>query len=128
MKKVVSIKLSDSEQVSQYLENLVHPLKDLILAVRNEILSSHTDLNERIKWNAPSYYFQEDILTFNHRQQKFVQIVIHHPSIIEIDSKILIGDYKDRRLVHFDNQEMLEQNKTEFKLVINQIICKIQGF
>ena len=105
-------KPSDQEQVESYMSQLDYPLKDVVEALRRIILASSEKLHERIKWNAPSYYSDVDLLTMNLRSTKFVMIVFHHASIVQIDSPELKGEYKDRRLMYFHGINEVMQ-KTE---------------
>src|SRR5687768_8656532 len=93
----------DGDKVITYMENLDHPLKAEIEAVRNIIKGANSKIGERIKWNVPSYYFQEDIVTFNPRTDKHVHLVFHHPFIVKIKSDLLVGDYVDRRMTYLKN-------------------------
>ncbi len=51
------MKLSDQEQVNAYMSNLKPEVKSEIEAVRKIIKNASPKLNERIKWNATSYYY-----------------------------------------------------------------------
>ena len=69
-------KLSDEEQVTLYMQALEHPLESEIEAVRQAIKSSSDKIKERIKWSAPSYYCNDDLVTFNHRNEKAVHLLL----------------------------------------------------
>ncbi len=114
--------MTDTEKVNEYLKKLEHPLKSEIEAVRKIIIESNEKLSERIKWAAPSFYFKEDLVTFNHRNQKVVQLVFHHPKIVEIQSPFLEGVYKDRRLMHFKNMEEVLARKSELQKIMNDLV------
>jgi hypothetical protein len=104
-----SKKPSDKDQVESYMLQLDHPLKNVAEALRQVILTASEGLNERIKWNAPSYYSNVDLLTMNLRSTKFVLIIFHHISIVDIQSPELKGDYKDRRLMYFHGMDEVVQ-------------------
>ncbi len=73
-----SPKLSGTEQVVQFLENLEHPLKQEIEEVRKIILGTNEHITEQIKWNAPSFcYQQEDRVTMNLQGKGFFRLVFH---------------------------------------------------
>lgn len=119
--------MSDEEKVTAYMKQLKHPFKKEIEAVREIIKGSNKKLNERIKWNAPSYYYKHDLVTFNCRPAKFVLLVFHHPAIVDIPSKLLEGEYKDRRLTYFYSMEEIEKNKKELVKIINALIKTIDN-
>jgi len=121
-KKNKAAKSSDEEQVNAWLTKLEPVVKKEVEAVRKIIKDSSTKLSERIKWNAPSYYYKEDILTFGPYKTQKLLLVFHHPAVVKVKSKLLEGEYKDRRLVHFKDKTDSEKNKTELVRIINEII------
>ncbi len=75
---------------------------------------------ERVKWNAPSFFYKEDIGAFHVRQEKFIHLVLVFPfGIIEDSYGILEGDYRDRRMAYFYSIEDIENKKEALQNVIN---------
>lgn len=107
--------LTGPEIVNDYMSRLQHPLKAEIEAVRVIIKNANSRISERIKWNAPSYYYKEDLVTFNHRATKHVHLVFHHKMIVNIKSDLLEGDYKDRRMVYFVSMNDIKLKKKNWK-------------
>ena len=91
-------------------------------AVRKIIKNASPKLSERIKWNAPSYYYKEDIVTFGPYKVDKILLVFHHPAVVKIKSELLEGDYKNRRLVYFKNKAEADENKKELLRIINEIV------
>lgn len=120
-KKSSTVKLSDAEQVAQYMDALDHPLKKEVEALRKIIKNANPGINERIKWNAPSYYYIDDIVTFGPIKGDKILLVFHHPFIEKVKSKLLEGDYKGRRLVYLDSMTAIKANKKELERIINEI-------
>jgi hypothetical protein len=116
-------KKSDAEFVAEYMLQLDHPLKAEIEVLREIIKGASPAICERIKWNAPSYYAGEDFLTFNHRMTDRVHLIFHHAKIAEINSPLLEGDYKDRRMVYFKNKDEVQLNKTELVRIIRELLA-----
>ncbi len=126
--KAKTVKPSDEEQVSNWLNQLEPEVRKEIDALRKIIKTSSSQLNERIKWNAPSYrYLQLDIVTFGPHKTHKLLLVFHHPEVVKIASPLLEGDYKDRRLVHFKSKADAEKNKKEIARIINEIIKSIDN-
>ena len=125
IKKAKPAKLTDEEQVKEWINKLDAAAKKEIEAVQKIIKSSSTKLSERIKWNAPSYYYKEDILTFGPYKTHKLLLIFHHPAVVKVKSNLLEGEYKDRRLVHFKDKADAEKNKTELLRIINAIIKMI---
>jgi len=114
--------LSDEEQVNSYMSKLSHPLKDEIEAIRTIIKKADGKIGERVKWAAPSYYYKEDLVTFNPRATKHVHLVFHNAAVANIRSPILEGDYKDRRMTYFRDMKEVRSKSKELEKVIKELI------
>jgi hypothetical protein len=125
-KKSASQKLLDQEAVAAYMANLDHPLKEMVESIR-KIIKSNKKLTERIKWNAPSYHYTEDLVTFSLHNKKAVLLVFHHPEIVKIKSTLLEGDYKDRRLASFNNMESVRKWKKEIVTIIDELVKRLNN-
>ncbi len=119
--KKINLK-SDDDKVIEYMDKLVHPLKAEIEEVRCIIKSANTKIAERIKWNAPSYYYKEDLVTFNPLATKHVHLVFHNAGIADIKSGLLEGDYKDRRMTYFNSMADVQSKKKGLRIIINELI------
>lgn len=111
-----------ADPVEAYMNELSHPLKKEIEAVRTIIRRSSKSISERIKWNAPSYYYKEDMVTFNPRATGHVHLVFHHPGIVKIKSALLHGDYKDRRMAYFKDMKEVKAGKKELERIMNELV------
>jgi len=122
-----SKKLTDEELVQAYMDKLEHPLKPAIEALRGIIKGANPTISERIKWNAPSYYYKEDIVTFGPpaRKSDEILLVFHYPGVVKINAEILEGNYKNRRLAIFKNLAEVEANRDELTRILNTIINEI---
>jgi len=126
-KPVKPKKLTDEEQVNAWLNKLDPKVKGEMDAVRKIIKDANPKLKERIKWNAPSYYYNEDIVTFGPYKTHKLLLVFHHPAVVKVKSTLLEGDYKTRRLVHFKDKAEAEKNKKELVRIINEIVKSIDS-
>lgn len=120
--KTKAVKKTDAEKVAEFMEALEHPLKREIEAVRGIIKTADSRIGERIKWNAPSYYYREDLVTFQLRATEHVHLVFHHPSIETIASSLLQGEYKGRRMTYFKNMEEVRNGEEELRRVVGKLI------
>lgn len=121
-------KLTDQELVQNYMDNLTHSLKPEIETLREVIKKSDNRICERIKWNAPSYYHIEDIVTFGPmRKDKQILLVFHHPFVNKIKSELLKGDYKDRRLVAFSSMSEIKDSRKELTRIMKEMVAAIDS-
>jgi uncharacterized protein YdhG (YjbR/CyaY superfamily) len=115
--------VSRTDKVDEFLENLSHPLKAEIEAVRSIIKGVNKDINEEIKWNAPSFNFKgEYLVTFNLREEKRIHLVFHNPQISKVKSKLLEGDYKDRRMAYFADMKDVKEKKPILEKALKDLI------
>ncbi|XVJ65187.1 MAG: hypothetical protein HEQ40_03080 [Lacibacter sp.] len=109
---------TDEEAVTSYMKQLKHELKDEVEVLRQLIRKTSTTLHERIKWNAPSYYTTADIFTFNLSNPSLIRLIFHHPTIVKINSPLLEGNYKDRRIIIFKSAKEITAAKKELCRII----------
>ena len=113
---------NNSEAVDAYMAKLEHPLKAEIEMIRSIIKNARANINEQVKWNAPSFFYKEELVTFNPPMQTAAHVVFHHPNIVKIKTPLLEGDYKDRRMLYFHNAEEFRLNKPAPESIIQQLI------
>jgi hypothetical protein len=118
--------MTDAEKVAEYMAQLNHPLKAEMEALRRIIKQANPAIAERIKWNAPSYYTREDLLTFNHRMQDKVHLIFHNIAIVQIKSELLEGDYKDRRMTYFKDMEAVNTHQAELESILNEYVALVE--
>lgn len=119
-------KPTDAEQVNEWMDKVDTSFKPSINAVRKIIKTAGPKLNERIKWNAPSYYYNEDIVTFGPTKAKDkIILVFHHPDIVKIRSELLQGNYKDRRLVYLNSMKEIKDAQKELERIIKESVAMI---
>jgi hypothetical protein len=64
--------------VDVFIKDLVHPLKDLVIQLRELILRTEPHLTEQVKWNAPSFcYNGDDRITMNLSKKDQVLLIFH---------------------------------------------------
>jgi uncharacterized protein YdhG (YjbR/CyaY superfamily) len=106
-----------------FMENLDHPLKAEVEALRAMIKRINDDIVEDIKWNAPSYRYRGSYLvTFNLRETKRIHLVFHNPLIPKVKSDLLEGDYADRRMLYFSDMKDIKTKKAEFQKVLKELV------
>ena len=94
---------SGSAIVDAYMSDIDHPFKAEIQAVREIILGASPKIAERIKWNAPSFYYKEDLAAFNPRASEYAHLILLFPGGAGVPAKssLLEGKAKDRREAKF---------------------------
>lgn len=72
-----TIKQSKTDDVNDYLDKLVHPLKGVLLELRQHLLTRFSEISEHIKWNSLSFYFNGDMNAFNPKEYKRDLLVVN---------------------------------------------------
>ena len=112
-----------TDKVDEFLENLSHPFKAEVEAVRSIIKGVNKDINEEIKWRAPSFNYKgEYLVTFNLWEEKRIHLVFHNPQIPKVKSKLLEGDYKDRRMAYFAGMKDIKAKKSLLEKALKDLI------
>ena len=115
--------VSRTDKVDEFLENLSHPFKAEVEAVRSIIKGVNKDIAEEIKWKAPSFNYKgEYLVTFNLREEKRIHLVFHNLLIPKVKSNLLEGDYIDRRMVYFANMQDVKANKPALEKALKDLI------
>jgi hypothetical protein len=75
---------------------------------------------ERVKWNAPSYFYIKDMAAFNLHQQDFVQLIFVFPYGLISDNELLQGEWKDRREARFRDMKDIKAKKALLEKIVNE--------
>jgi uncharacterized protein YdhG (YjbR/CyaY superfamily) len=111
------------EQVNEFMDKLEHPLKAEVNMLRQIIRNVNKDITEQIKWNAPSFsYNGQYLVTFNLRPMDHIHLVFHNPMISKVQSKLLEGEYKDRRMAYFTNTNDIQAKKPVLEKALKDLI------
>ena len=120
--------VSRTDKVDAFLRELNHPLTAEVEAVRSIIKGVNKDINEEVKWKAPSFNFKgEYLVTFNLRDVKRIHLVFHNPQIPKVKSKLLEGDYVDRRMAYFADMQDIKAKKPLLEKALKDLIDLISG-
>ena len=100
-----------NKEVTQFLGQLDHPLRQEIEALRQIILQADERLAENIKWNGPNYSIHgEDRITMRIQPPKQIQLIFHRGAKVEEQPKeklikdaagLLVWKSNDRAIASF---------------------------
>jgi uncharacterized protein YdhG (YjbR/CyaY superfamily) len=121
--KKANATVNRTEQVDEFMHGLEHPFKSEVEMVREIIKGVNTDITEQIKWNAPSFSYKgETLVTFNLWEKKRIHLVFHNPMISKVKSKLLEGDYDQRRMAYFSDKKEIQAKKTTLEKVLKDLL------
>lgn len=125
---------SDTAGVDNHILKLALELAVIVTYLRKVILSSNSEIGERIKWNNPSFFYKGAMKPFNPKEYKRELIVFNlfkgrimlvFPSGAKVKdtSGLLTGNYADgRRLIVFENLEDAKSKEKKLQKIIKDWI------
>ena len=129
-----------SAEVSEYISNLVHPLKGVVEDIRQAILATDPEISEQIKWNSPAFYYtgemapfdpkeyKRDIIVFHLRKKDQVLLVFPTGAKINDTTGILEGKFTDgRKMVTIKSVEEFKAKKNALQQVIKQWLSLVEN-
>lgn len=131
-------KLTDTEQVTQHIQNLDPAVRDAVETLRQTILGSDGNIAEQIKWNNPSFYYNGPMAPFDPKEYKRDiavmnlhknRLMLVFPSGASVDDTggLLKGDYKDgRRLAIFKDKADAEAKAGALQDVIKKWLSLVK--
>ena len=116
---------SEKAVVDAYMRDLDHPFKAEIEAVRAVILGASDKISERIKWNAPSFFYKADLAAFNPRATEFAHLILLFPDGAGVPAKssLLEGKAKDRREAKFHGLDDIQSKKKALEKLIKEWVA-----
>ncbi len=119
-------------KVTEFLDELNHPLRKEIEKLRLITLESVTGLTEDIKWNGPNYSFEDrDRITMRIHPPKQIQLIFHRGAkkqdqpekrLIEVKTKLLTWKENDRAIISYKNMTEIEHGQSELTEIIKKWI------
>ncbi|SEI56661.1 protein of unknown function (DU1801) [Dyadobacter sp. SG02] len=117
-----------NKDVTRFLDELGHPLRPEIEALRQIILDASAMLEENIKWNGPNYSVgAEDRITVKIQPPKQIQLVFHRGAkvkeqpkerLVEDATGLLVWKENDRAIASFKNMEAVEAGREALSAIV----------
>lgn len=109
-------------QADDFMHSLDHPLKDLCNTIRDFIKKTDSRIQERIKWNAPSYYAAADFLTFNFNRKDALLLIFHHPYVDTLPANHFDSKPKGRAIIQIQSPEEFINKSSRIQKTIIEIL------
>jgi hypothetical protein len=123
-------------EVEKYIFALNHSLKNELNQLRSIIVFNYPNIEEHIKWNAPSYkIYNDDFLTFNLTKPNEIRLIFHRGTKVKAQPKEkLIQDKSgylkwatnDRAVATFSSKEDIENQKEILILILSKWIKALE--
>lgn len=122
-------------EVALYLRSLEHPLKKELALICKDILGISPEIQEGIKWNAPSFRTKDWFATVNIHGKESIRIILHNGAKAKATAKtgLTIDDPlgllkwlgKDRCLVTFDSATDVKAKRAASKAIVKSWIAQL---
>jgi hypothetical protein len=125
IKRALAPQHDDKAVVDAYMQDVDHPFKAEMQAVRQIILDASDKIGERIKWNAPSFFYKEDLGAFNPRATEYAHLILLFPDGAGMDdsSGLLEGKHKDRREAKFHGMDDVKAKKPALEKLVKRWVA-----
>ena len=110
--------MNENPEVSTWLAELEHPLKDVILAVRAVFLGADERITETIKWKSPTFMYEGNMASFNPRTKAHVSLMFHTGASIAGKHPRLEGGGDTARYMRFADLAEVEDAADEIRAVV----------
>lgn len=107
-----------SPEVESWFEDLEHPMKAEMMAVREVVLSDGR-IDETIKWKSPTFMYRGNLASINPRTKAHVSLMFHTGATIPGDHPMLQGGGDTARYARFESLEEVEATTEALKGVID---------
>ena len=111
--------MSNTKKVDEFMDKLEHPLRAEMEAVRSIIVNANSKMEEDVKWGGPSFFYKEDLATFNPRIKNYVALIFHKGELLNIKSDFLEAASKGKVYAKFYSMEQVKENKELLEKMVN---------
>ena len=110
--------MNENPDVSAWLAELEHPLKDVILAVRGVFLEADERITETIKWKSPTFMYQGNLASIDPKARKHVAVLFHRGAEIPGDHPLLQGGGALARYARFADLASVDDGRDQLTAVV----------
>ncbi len=110
--------MNENPEVSAWLVELDHPLKDAIEAVRVAFLEADERITETIKWKSPTFMYEGNLASIDPKARKHVAVLFHRGAEIPGEHPLLQGDGKLARYTRFGDLAAVEAGRDELAAIV----------
>lgn len=111
--------MKHTKKVDEFIAKLEHPLKAELEAVRSIIVNANPKIEEDVKWGGPSFFYKEDLATFNPRIKNYVALIFHKGALINVKSDFLEEATKGKVYAKFYSMDQVIANKELIEKMVN---------
>ena len=104
-------------EVDAWLAAYDNPMKPVVSVIRKRVLDALPEVDEAIKWQAPTFIYKGNIASFFPKAKKHASLMFHKGAEIPGDFPNLKGDGKEARNFKIASLEDLDAKTDELVAV-----------
>lgn len=110
--------MATSTEVDAFFDELDHPLKDVMQAVRRAVLDADERMSETIKWKSPTFMYEGNLASINPRAKAHISLMFHTGAQIPGEFAHLEGGGDTARYMRFADLETVEALGEELSAIV----------
>jgi hypothetical protein len=104
--------------VDAWFDSLDHPLKQVMLRVRELILAADPRITETMKWQSPTFMYSGNLASIDPHAKRWVSVLFHRGAEIPGEHPILGGEGRLARYARFVDVEAVEMDRPALEAVV----------
>ena len=105
-------------EVEAWLDHYDNPMKDVVLRMRDIVLDADPRLDECIKWQAPTFTYKGNLISFQPRAKQFVSLLFHTGASIPGDHPLLEGGGDTARYARLDDLDAVDRARPQLEAIV----------
>ncbi len=105
-------------EVDAWFVDYDNPQKELLLKIRDVVLSADPRMQECIKWKTPTFAYKGNLFSFNPRSKKHASLLFHTGASIEGAFPLLEGETPVARTAKIVDADQLEQVTEQLRTIV----------
>ena len=119
--------MAKNSDVDDWLAGYANPMKPVVAGIRDAILEACPEVDEAIKWQAPTFVYKGNIASFFPKSKKHASLMFHKGAEIPGDFPNLEGDGKEARTFKVASLDDMEEKKAELVGIVRAWIALRDG-
>lgn len=115
-----------AKDVDDWMAGYNNPMKPVVQAMREAILSTDQRVGECVKWSAPTFTYKGNIASFFPKSKAHASLMFHKGAEIPGEFPNLEGEGKEARMFKVTDLDDLAAKKAELQAIV-QAWCAMRG-
>ena len=107
-----------SKEVEAWFEKYQNPVKDVVLEIREIVLTADARIEECIKWQAPTFTYKGNLASFFPKSKKHASLMFHTGARIPGKHVLLEGTGETGRLLKISTVAAAQKSKKELQKIV----------